>query len=182
MVVLFDSGCVDLHDPFVKALVETRRIGDRVLLFQGERIVSLADFYEECVRVMPRVASYFGRNLDALDEILRDRDVALATNSRNDTYWIWQNADVLFTHDSEWFTKLFTVVVDDARDVTMEIGLGSAESQKIPGQPVFPVLTSRWDALAETLMNENSFFHTLRFWYTKYRPDEDSGLLAFRII
>ncbi len=181
LMVLFSHEKEDTEDAFVRAFIESRPADEFVLTFDGQRVTSLKEFYDECIRVMPAVASYFGRNLDALHEVLGDRGVALATDSSKGSYWLWNHADVLLEHDLVWFSRLFTVLVGDAQ---LRSGVKKLELGPQPRtQPVFLIFTGQWASFAEPLSKPDSFLHRLHHWYNpEYMPDEDSGVRVVKVI
>jgi len=181
VLLLFNPDTVDQQDPFITAFIVSRPAGTFVLPLQGQRIFSLEEFFDECEHAMPVVASYFGRNLDALDEILGDRGVSLSPDPTKPTYWIWGHADNLLARDLLWFNRLFTVLVSDA---ALTSGVRKVQVGPQPRtQPVFIIFTGTWERLAEHQARPDSFLYRLHYWYNpKYMADEDSGIEAIRVI
>jgi len=181
LMVLFSHEKEDTEDVFVRTFIESRLANEFVLTFHGERVTSLEEFYDECIRVMPAVASYFGRNLDALAEVLGDRGVALATDSSKGSYWLWNHSDVLFARDPIWFSHLFTVLVSDAQ---LRSGVRRVQLGRQPRtQPVFPIFTGKWESFAEPLSKPDSFLHRLHYWYNPmHMPDEGTGVRFVKVI
>ena len=141
----------------------------------------MQEFFDECLRAMPAVASYFGRNLDALDEVLGDRGIALSMDPKMASYWIWDHVDNLFANDPLCFRRLFTVLVSDAQLTSgvRKVQLGPQP----PTQPVFPILAGRWEAFSKPVATPDSFLYRLHYWYNpKYMPDEDSGIVVVRVV
>src|SRR3990172_55658 len=118
VLVLFESGLQDLNELFVDDFAKSRQLGNHILLFRGERLRSKDEFYDEGVRLMPFARKYFGRNLDAVSEVLRDRSIGLSQDPSRRTYWIWRNAHVLYLSQQDLFMKLFAGFVEIARNVS----------------------------------------------------------------
>jgi len=168
-LLLFENGLEGLHDQFLDRFVLSRPSSDHVLLFRGERMHDRDGFYDECVSVMPAIADYFGRNLDALDEVLRDPEHGLSTDPSKGTYWFWRRADVLYSSDREFFMRAFAALIEDARNGSRGAGLGGIGSVAQPAQRVAVLLTGRWSAMASEASNSQSFLHVTRWW--QYRPE-----------
>lgn len=168
ILLLFDDGLEELHNLFLHGFIQTRPSGSHILLFRGERIGTDDEFYDECVRVMPGITSYFGRNLDALDEVLSDPDHGLSSDPSKVTCWIWRNADRLYSGQPEFFKKLFAVLVEDSQQVSSRTGIGEIGSivQRTPR--VTLILTGRWSVMASDASDPESFLHVTRWW--QYRP------------
>jgi len=156
-LALFEDHLEALHRGVMDRFVTLKRARHHVLFFQGERIRNRAQFWNECVRVMPGCASYFGRNLDALDEVLLDPGLGLAPNREPTTYWVWKSMDHLYQHDSEFAAQVFQVLLVDASQACRGAMGGSADPST--AQPVILVASGRWEVLGKVSESDLSFLH-----------------------
>jgi len=181
-LLLFGHGMERVHERFTTEFQMRRHRHDYMLAWRGERISSHREFYDECVHLMPDVEAWFGRNLDALDEILRSQGLGIARDPRNRTYWVWENAHVLLEHDKEFFRKLYPCFVEDAKDVNAGSGLGGIGDSPFPAQRVSLLLTGRLEPMRDLALDGDSFLHLTRWWqYRPQPPPEPTGLVTFTV-
>ncbi len=180
--VLFGQGLERVHDTFTTEFQRGRRRDDYMLAWHGEGISSPKEFYDECVRLMPDMANWFGRNLDALDEVLRSQGLGIARDPRNRTYWIWDNAHVLFEHDKEFFRKLYPCFVEDAKHINEGFGLGGIGDRPFPAQRVSLLFTGLGKPIADVAFDGDSFLHLTRWWqYRPQPPPDPTRLVTFMV-
>lgn len=182
LLLLWDEGLTELHDRFLKDFVNSRGPKDLIIFVQGESIKDLETLYSQLREVVP-LADYMGSSLDAMEDILRVE--ALAEDTTSNTYWIWRNAHVLYSHDSDSFRKAFEVMASCAREASQ--GFVGAQGEVVPPwshwtpQPVSVLLTGSWNVLGAEAAQDDSFLYRFPENYGNQFPDLSTRLKAVRI-
>ena len=172
-LVLFHENKSSVHEAFLDSLVNSSGSSKHVLIFHGEATSTADDFYNECCRVMPAISGWFGRNLDAFDEILRSRGLGLSRDGTQPAFWIWRNAHVLFSSDRESFKKILHVMVSAASRISRE---------RADIAPVALVVTGLWEVMGDEASKDDSFLFRPSGPEASWFPKKETGLIAIRVV
>jgi len=179
VLLLYDEGLEELHERLVRRFLAIRTKEDHVLVLPGEHMHSMADFYDQCIRVMPECASYFGRNLDALDEVLRDPGLGLATQRSQGTFWVWRSFDQLFVNDTNFASRACHALVENADEVCR--GAMSGKEDPTQAQPVVILLTGRWSVLGSHASAGKSFLNWMVCSHYLQAPEWPTNLTTIHL-
>jgi|688.fasta_scaffold267104_2 RNAse (barnase) inhibitor barstar len=93
--------------PFIESSENDTYIG----FIDGEQCTTMDLFYDAIIRAM-QLPDYFGRNLDALDEVLSD----LSWIDYGVKFLIIQNSDELLKDEKEMFGELLATLMEVGND------------------------------------------------------------------
>lgn len=180
VMLLYDDEMGDLPDKF---LVEYLKVTytpphDFVVALSGNDIKTKDDFYAKC-RTQIHLADYMGDNLNALHDVLTCE--ALSPDPTKRTLWVWDNAHVLYSNDSQAFQDLFETMILSASEA-ISGDLGYIGSTAIPARLVRILLTGRWGVMGDEASRKDSFLYRLRQTLQELQPpDESTKLRTLRI-
>lgn len=99
-----------IHTP-IRAFIESEQTDTFLGIIDGRKCPDMESFYTALIDAM-HLPEYFGRNLDALDEVLSD----LSWLDYGVKFLIIQNSDELLKDEKEMFGELLATLMEVGND------------------------------------------------------------------